>query len=71
MNSSNHNTIVVPAGYGNGLVSLEEGTIYCYTLRSTSSRYIDSEDQFTIKFNETNVKLPTLKVPLIFSERDS
>ena len=55
----------------NGFVSLQEDTIYCYSLKSSSDSYNDVDSQFTIKFKDAAIPLPNLDSELILSTRDS
>ena len=66
LSERNHLQVLIPPGYGNGHLSLEEGTIFHYK----QSTYYDRDSQFTIPWRSL---LPGLWLPFepeILSVRD-
>ena len=69
INENNRFSILIPPMVGNGFRVISETAVYHYKL-SYSGEYIDSNKQYTIKWNDPSLKINWMIEDPILSERD-
>lgn len=67
LSDRNRYQILIPPGFGNGFLSLEDNSIFSYK----QSTYYDRSKQFTIKYNDENFNIFWPCKEPILSMRDS
>ncbi len=67
LSDRNRYLILIPPGFGNGFLSLEDNSIFSYK----QSTYYDRSKQFTIKYNDENFNIFWPCKDPILSMRDS
>lgn len=61
--------ILVPPGFGNAFKTLSETSVYSYTL-SYDGTYIDHDQQFTVKYDDSSINIAWVGDAPVLSERD-
>lgn len=69
LNDRNRKMVLLPPGVGNGFLVLSDESVFSYKW-SYSGKYPDVDDQFTIKWNDTTLKIDWPIINPILQWRD-
>jgi dTDP-4-dehydrorhamnose 3,5-epimerase len=69
INEKNQKLILIPPNMGNAYYVLSDSALYHYKLAYEGS-YIDSKDQFSVKWNDSKINIKWRKNSPLLSERD-
>ena len=69
LNDRNRNMVLIPPGVGNGFLVMSEHSVFSYKW-SYEGQYSDVDEQFTIKWNDKNLKIDWPINNPILSKRD-
>ncbi|XXK29946.1 dTDP-4-dehydrorhamnose 3,5-epimerase family protein [Rhodobacteraceae bacterium nBUS_24] len=70
LNSESNNAILIPPGFGNAFLSLNDNTVYHYKL-SYPKNYVDADEQFTFRWDDDRFAIDWPTNNPILSSRDA